>query len=145
MTVDIQKSILSSLYNTLTADTTLKAAMGGTVRLYPVWAEVDAEFPYLVNRLDMANVGDRSPQRRCTYYLDIWSDSTNANEALSIRKQIMSLIDNLDSSTDETTEFFMWIQTDGFVPESTPGIYHYAMQFNLKYLRDEQIGVVYKR
>lgn len=145
MTVDIQKSILSSLYNTLTADTTLKTAMGGTVRLYPVWAEVDAEFPYLVHRIDMANVGDRSPQRRCTYYLDIWSDSANAEEILSIRKQIMTLIDNMDSSTDETTEFFMWIQSDGFIPETTPNIWHYAMQFNLKYLRDEQIGVVYKR
>ena len=93
----------------------------------------------------MANIGDRSPQRRCTYYLDIWSDSTNAEEVLSIRKQIMSLIDNKDSSTDETTEYFMWIQTDAFIPETTTGIYHYAMQFNLTYLRDEQIGVVYKR
>lgn len=145
MTVDIQKSILTAIYNELTADTTLKAAMGGTVRLYPVWAKVDATFPYLVNRLDMANVGDRSPQRKCTYYLDIWSDSPNADETLTIRKQIMTLIDNLDSSTAETTEYFMWIQTDGFVPETTPNIWHYAMQFNLTYLRDEQIGVVYKR
>jgi len=143
--MDIQKSLLTSIYNTLTTDTTLKTAMGGTVRLFHTWATPDAEFPYLVNRIDMGNVADYSPQRKCTYYLDIWSDSSNADETLTIRNQILALIDNLDSSTSETTEFFMWIQTDSFIPESEQNIWHYAMQFNLTWLRDEQIGVVYKR
>jgi len=145
MVLDIQNSLLTSIYNVLTADNTLKAAMGGTVRLYPVWAEPDAEFPYLVHRIDMANLADWSPARKCTYYLDIWSNSDNAEEIYSIRKQVMSLLDNLDSSTDETTEYFLWIQTDGFIPESEMNIWHYALQFNLKYLRDAQVGVSLKR
>jgi len=145
MTVDIQESLLTSIYNTLTTDDTLKACMGGTVRLYPIWAPPDAEFPYLVHRIDMANVADWSPVRKCTYYLDIWSHSSSAEEVLDIRKQLMTLLDNLEFSTNETTVAWLWIQTDGFIPESTVGIWHYACQFNLGWLRDAQIGALLKR
>lgn len=143
--LDIQQSLITAIYNLLTADTTLKSNMGGTVRLYHTWAETDAVFPYLVHRIDIANVADWCPVRRCTYYLDIWSDSPNASECLSIRKQIMALLDDYHSSTDETTEYFIWIQTDGFIPEQEEGIWHYALQFNLKFVRDSQIGTLLYR
>lgn len=145
MTVDIQESLLTSIYNTLTTDEALKAAMGGTVRLMPVWASPDTVFPYLVHRIDMAKLADWSPQDKATYLLDIWSDSPNAEEILDIRMIIMGLLDGLDSSTDETTEFFIWRQTDGFVPEVEQGIWHYACQFNLKWLKDAQVGATLKR
>ena len=107
--LDIQKSLLTAIYNELTADTTLKSNMGGTVRLYHTWAETDAVFPYLVYRIDMGNVADWCPQRKCTLYLDIWSDSTNADEALDIRKQ-MCLIDNHHSNRRNSN--LLWLQTD---------------------------------
>lgn len=145
MAVDIQESLISSLCSTLTSDETLQGLMEGTVRLYLTWAQPDAEFPYLVHRIDMANVADWSPVRMCTYYLDIWSDSSTAEEALDIRKRIKALVDDLEGSTDETSEFWLWLQTDGFIPESEQGIWHYAMQFNLRFTRDAQIGVLLKR
>jgi len=145
MVLDIQESLITSIYTILTEDETLQGLMGDTVRLYPVWAKPDATFPYLVHRIDMANVADWSPVRRCTYYLDIWSNSSDYEETTDIRQQIIALIDNLDSSTAETSEFIMWLQTDGFIPESTENIFHYAMQFNLKWVRDGQIGVLLKR
>ena len=145
MTVDIQESLLTSIYNTLTADSTLQGLMGGTVRLYPVWAIPDATFPYLVHRIDMNIGGDWNPQDKDTYLLDIWSDSPSAEEILDIRKRVMDLLDGLDSSTAETTEFYLWRQTDGFIPEVEQGIWHYACQFNLKWLNDAQIGALLKR
>ena len=145
MAVDIQKSLLTSIYNLLTTDADLKTAMGGTVRLYLTWAKSNATFPYLVHRIDMNIGGDWNPQDRDTYLLDIWSDSPNAEEILDIRKLIMGLLDGLDSSTAETTEFFLWRQTDGFIPEVEQGIWHYACQFNLKWLNDAQIGTLLKR
>lgn len=145
MTVDIQKSLLTYLHTLLTTDDDLKAAMGGTVRLFPVWAVSDSEFPYLVHRIDMGIGADWSPVARCTYYLDIWSDSPNATEILAIRELIMTLLDGLDFITDETTECYLWIQTDSFIPETEPGIWHYACQFNLKWLKDAQIGATLKR
>ena len=143
--VDIMESLLTSLYNTLTADDDLKACMGGSVRLSPIWAPPDCGFPYLVHRIDMANVADWSPVRACTYYLDIWSDSPSAEEVLDIRQRLMALLDNHEFSTDETTEAWLWIQTDGFIPEVEQDIWHYACQFNLGWLRDAQIGLVLKR
>jgi len=126
-------------------DATLQSAMSGTVRLYHIWAKPNTEFPYLVHRIDMGILADWSPQSRCTYYLDIWSHSPGATEILAIRKRIMELLDGLTFSTDETTECFLWIQTDGFIPEVEPGIWHYACQFNLKWLKDAQIGATLKR
>ena len=145
MTVDVLESLLKSIYDTLTLDDDLKACMGGSVRLSPIWAPPDAEFPYLVHRIDMGNVADWSPVRACTYYLDIWSHSPNVEEALDIRKRLIELLDNLKFSTDETTECWLWIQTDGFIPEVEQGIWHYACQFNLDWLRDAQIGLSLKR
>jgi hypothetical protein len=144
MTVDIQKSILSSLYTTLTADTTLKAAMGGTVRLYPVWAEVDAEFPYLVNKLDLRGT-EFFPNQTGTYLVDIWSDSTNAEETLAIRKRIVELLDELQFDTTEAVNGKIWKQTDGFIPETTPGIWHYTIQFNIRFYRKSETGVIIGR
>lgn len=145
MTVDIQKSLLTYLHTLLTTDNPLKAAMGGTVRLYPIWAVPDSVFPYLVHRIDMGIEADWSPVARCTYYLDIWSDSHNAEEILAIRELLMSLLDGKIFSTAETTDCYVWIQTDAFIPETEPGIWHYAFQFNLKWLKDAQIGATLKR
>lgn len=145
MTVDIQKSLLSYIDNLLFTDTDLIPAMGGAVRLYPVWAKIDAPFPYLVHRIDMGILGDWSPEAVCTYYLDIWSDSPDAEEILAIRKLIMELLDGLIFSTDETTDCHLWIQTDAFIPEVEQNIWHYACMFNLKWLKDSQIGQILKR
>jgi len=145
MTVDIQKSLVTYIYNLLTTDVDLKAAMGDTVRLYLTWAKPDAVFPYLVHRIDMGILGDWSPEARCTYYLDIWSHSYEADEILAVRKLIMELLDGLIFPTDETTDCHLWIQTDGFVPEVEQDIWHYACQFNLKWLKDAQIGAILKR
>jgi len=145
MATDIQKSLLTYIYDLLTTDASLMSAMGGSVRLYLTWATPDAELPYLVQRLDMGILADWSPVARCTYLLDIWSDSSNAEEILAIRALLMGLLDGLDFSTDETSECYLWIQTDGFIPEPEPGIWHYTCQFNLKWVNDSKIGVTLKR
>jgi hypothetical protein len=143
--MDIQESLLTDVYALLTEDVTLQELMGGVVRLYPVWAPPDAEFPYLVHRIDMRIQTDWSPVSACTYLLDIWSHSPGAREILNIREAIMGLLDGQDSSTDETSDYHVWIQADGFVPEPDEDIWHYACQFNLRWLKDAQIGAVLKR
>ena len=143
--MEIQESLLSHIYTLLTTDDDLMTAMGDTVRLALTWAPPDYAFPYLVHRIDMGILGDWSPEARCTYYLDIWSDSANADEILGIRERLMTLLDGLIFATDETTDCHLWIQTDGFIPESEIRIWHYACQFNLKWLKDAQIGAILKR
>lgn len=146
MTVDIQQSLLNHLWNLLTTNADVREAMGrSTYLLYHTWAEPDATFPYMVHRIDMGILGDWSPEAACTYYLDIWSYSEDVTEILAIRTLIMGLLDNIEFSTTETTEVHVWIQTDGFVPETEERLWHYAMQFNLKWIKDAQIGATLYR
>jgi hypothetical protein len=135
---------MTALYNLLTADATLQTAMGTTVRLYPVWAKKDAAFPYLVHRIDMRHE-NFNPVILCTYLIDAWSDSTNATEVVAIKNRIITLLDNRDSLTTETTNYHTWLQTETFVPESTDDIWHYAMQFNLKWTQDSKTGTLLYR
>lgn len=133
MTVDTQKSILTYIFTRLTTDATLMTACGGTVRLYPVWALPDATFPYLVNRIDLSDWSVYgSPLRKGTYIIDLWSNSTNAEEILAIRTEVKRLLNGLDFSTAEVDMAKLWLQTDGFIPEATQNIWHYSMQFNLR-------------
>jgi len=145
MTVDTQQSLLTYLYDLLTTDGELKAAMSDPLRCYLAWAKPDAAFPYLVHRID---VGPSEPfmMRQATYYLDIWSDSDSAfNEIAPIRKRIIELLDELEPATDEITAGRLWLQTDGFIPETEQGIWHYALQFNLRYYRAQEVAGIMSR
>lgn len=144
MTLDTQKSILTYLWNLLTGDTDLEKAMGGTIRCYLTWAEPDAVFPYLVHRIDIAPA-EPFPMRQATYYLDIWSDNPNADEILAIRKLIIELLDELEPATAEIAGARLWLQTDGFIPETEQGIWHYALMFNLRYYRVSETTAIIGR
>ena len=134
VSVDTQLSLLTYLYDLLTKDEDLKTFMGDEVRLYLTWAETDAAFPYLVHRVDIAPA-EPYMVRQATYYLDIWSATANALEALAIRARLIQLLDELQFSTEEAVGCRLWLQTDGFIPETEESIWHYAIQFNLRYYR----------
>ncbi len=144
MVLDTQKSLLTYLYNLLTTSSDLQTAMGGTVRLYLTWAVPDAAFPYLVYRVDVA-AAEPFPMRQATLYLDIWSDSPNADETLAIRKLVIELLDELELSTTEIEALRIWLQADAFIPESDQGIWHYALQFNLRYYRKSETAAIIAR
>ena len=135
--IDTQTSFLTFIFNLLTADSSLKTFMGGEVRLFPVWAQEDAEFPYLVHRLDIKR-GDIFPLARASYYIDIWADDPNSTAVLNVRKRIIELIDELRFSTNEIANGEIHILGDGFVPETEPDIWHYALQFEIKFYRKSE-------
>ena len=132
MTLDTQTSLINYLWNLMTGNAALKAAMGGTVRCYLARAKPDAPFPYIVHRIDIA-ASDPFPMRQATYILDVWSESDNASEILAIRTIILGLLDELIFTTDEVNSARLWIQADSFVPEIEQDFYHYVMQWNLRY------------
>jgi hypothetical protein len=134
MTVDTQVSLITFLHNLFTADPSMISLMGGTVRIYPVWAQVDAEFPYLVHRVDI-KPRDIFPEQTSSYYLDIWFNCPDSANALAVRKRIIELIDELQFSTAEIANGKIGKVGDGFVPETEPDIWHYALQFSIKFYR----------
>jgi len=141
--IDTQASLLTYLWTRLTTDSNLQTAMGGTVRCL---ARVmpDVEFPYLSHRIAIAAT-EFFPMRQATYYLDIWSDSENADELLAIRALIIGLLDELDFTTDEAKAARLWLQTDGMIPEVEQDIWHYAIQFNLRYYRKGEVATILAR
>ena len=98
---DVQASLLTYLYNLLTADTALKAAMGGAVRCYPVSAPPDSAFPYLVHRIDAGPPGGIWPERNSTYQLDVWSQDPAAHDITAIRNRLVLILDELVFNTTE--------------------------------------------
>ena len=141
---DTISSLINAIYNLLTADATLRTAMGGTVRMYPVWAPPDATFPYLVHRID-SGPGGVWAGRASTYYLDIWGNGTDYTEILAIRQRIIGLLDQYQFTTTDVKNTRLELQTDGFIPESDMGIWHYAFQFNLYYWRQAEVLTILAR
>jgi len=145
MTIDTQKSLITQLYSYLTVDTALKAAMGGTVRCYLVWAKTDAVLPYLVHRLDIRAIDGFWPVRTGTYTLDIWSASDSADEITAIRKAIIEELDKLEFSTTEADTCRINLFSDGFVPEPEEGIWHIAMLFDIRFYRKGEVAAIIAR
>ncbi len=144
MASDTQESLITSLYARLTADATLKTAMGGTVRCYLVWAKTDAALPYLVHRVDLRRRGIW-PEEMGTYTIDLWSYSTSATEIVAIRKRIIELLDQLLFNTTEVKNCYVEKQSDGFIPESTPDIWHISMLFSISLWRQEETVYILNR
>lgn len=142
---DITDGLINALWTRLTTDSTLKTLTSNPVRLYHVWAIADATMPYLVHRLDLRSAGNHNIEPEGTYLIDIWTYSPSQQSALNIKERIMTLLDNYTSTTAQTTDYRLWWQTDTFVPETVQGINHLAMQFNLKYLKDSDIGATLYR
>lgn len=144
MTTDTQESLITYFYNRLTTDATLKSNMGGTVRCYLVWAKTDAELPYLVHRIDLRKRGIW-PEELGTYTIDVWSYSTNANEAISIRKRIIELLDQLQFNTTEVKNCYVEKLSDGFVPENEPDIWHISILFTFNLWRQQEVVYILNR
>lgn len=142
--IDTQKSLITQLYTYLTGDAALKAAMGGTVRCYLVWAITDAVLPYLVHRLDIRE-SDVWPIRQATYTLDIWSASDNADEITAIRKAIVEELDELIFDTTENDHCKITLFSDGFIPELEEGIWHISMLFNIRFYRKGEVAAIIAR
>jgi len=143
--MDTQKSLATAIYNLLTGDPTLKTTMSDPVRLYLTWAPPDCEFPYLVHRLDIRKEPGTYVIQKASYYLDIWSDSPNADEALAIRKRLIELLDDLIFSTPEAARVHIEIVSDGFIPEPEQGIWHYATLWDLIFRRDSEAAAIEAR
>lgn len=142
MTVDVEKSLVNHIWTLLTTDTALKAIMSGTVRCYLDWATPDAAFPYLVHRLDIRRGEGTHVIQRATHYLDIWSDSSNADETLAIRERLVQLLDELIFDTDDVKLVHIEFVSSGPVPEVEQDIWHRATVWDWIFRRDSEAAAI---
>ena len=104
--------------------------------------------PYLVHRLDIrAKSGGIWPERLATYTLDIWSYSPIATEIIAIRKRIIELLDQLlfNTASNDVTNCYIELQSDGFIPSNEPEIFHYSLLFNLSLWRQAETVYILAR
>lgn len=144
MAVDTQLSFLDAVYDILIADATLKTAMGGTVRLYPVQASPDTEMPYAVHRLDISG-SEPFPMRQGTYVIDVFSNTPTINEITTIRRLLIGLLDERTITTSDIQSARLWLQTDGFVQEIEEATWHYVIQMNLRFYRKGETAAIIAR
>ncbi len=145
MSVDVRRSLISYLWSRLTTDSSLQSLMGGTVRCYLGQAEKDAAFPYLVHRLDIRNEPGAHPVQRGTYFLNIWSDNPQAVEITSIRERVVQLLDELVFNTDDVKQVHIEFFSDADLPEPEWGIWHYAMIWELIFVRKSEAASIEAR
>jgi hypothetical protein len=142
--VDTQLSILDAVYDILVDDSLLKTAMGGTVRCHPVQASPDTAFPFLIHRLDIG-MAEPFPMREATYYIDIFSDTTNITEVANIRQRLINILDERTITTTDVQSARFWLQTDGFIPEVETGVWHFAIMFTLRMYRKAEAAAIITR
>ena len=143
---DIQESLITYFYDRLTDDNSLKTTMGGAVRCYLVWAKTDAALPYLTHRLDIrAKGGGIWPERMATYTLDIWSFSPSASEAITIRKRVVELLDQLLFNTADVKNCYIELISDGPSISGEPDIWHYSLIFDLHFWRQTEAVYILNR
>lgn len=145
MTMDVRRSLITSLYTLLTTDSSLQTVMGGTVRLYLGEAKVDAPFPYLVHLLEIRSTPGTHVVQRATYFLDLWSDSPVAEEITSMRERLVQLLDELVFNTADVKQVHIAFSSDGDVPEPETGIWHYAFLWELIFVRKSEAASIEAR
>lgn len=145
MTVDVRRSLINYLWNRLTTDSTLQTLMGTSFRCYWPMADEDANFPYLVHRLDISAEPGTFVIQRGTYFLDIWSDSNDGSEITSIRERIIELLDQLDFNTDDVGLAHIEFFSDGDAVSGERDIWHFAMIFEMIFRRDSEASSIEAR
>jgi len=142
MAVETGQAIITAIYNRLTADTALKAAMGGSVRLYRVMAPADPDMPYLVHRMESAAY-DHS---QSTYWLDLWHYGADSATVDTIIERIRVLLENWRITTGDSEigagRMLFNPKGSGFVPSDNNLVWHYSTMWTIHYMSKRLIGLV---
>jgi hypothetical protein len=137
--------VREGIYSRLTTSAGLLAIMGA-VRVHYVFPdEEEPPLPYIVHRLDIGNAPDAAIERG-VWYCDVWDYSDTATRAEQIRDEIIRLYDlwQLEGVVGANAiRFFK--NSVGFVPDTEVGIWHIAMQFNVRFARTADVTAILAR
>ena len=142
MAVETGQAIIQAVYNRLTADTTLKAAFGGAVRLYRVLPPTDPTLPYLVHRMTSIEW----PIARATYWLDLWYYGTDSASVDAIIERIRTLLENWRITTGDSEigagRITFNANGSGYVPTDNTLIWHYSTMWSINCMSKRLTGLV---
>lgn len=101
--MDAAKAVLADLWDTITADATVKALSGGTVRLFRGEANENPTSPYCVHNINWNSDGsdDWAVCDGPEYTLDVFCEGESPNLADSIADRIVKLLEGRQATTPE--------------------------------------------
>lgn len=136
-------AVLTEVFNELRDDVELNDIMGD-VRITNVWASPDAEFPYLVYRL---NTMPQDPPivTQGTLTLDIWDYQQTATRLYEMRRRIIELLDQQRFENDDCGVIRLFKGMDMDIPEDTQYVWHRTIDFRVRYTRNTEFEPVLAR
>jgi len=146
--VDTNQAIITAIYTILTGDTgtgSLTSIMG-TVALYLVMAQENADMPYLVHSLSIGE-GSKQSLRLAVYKIDLWDYSPTATRIFQMRDRIIYLLDEqrLTPPDGEFGAARMVLTLDEPMETDADDVWRYHIRFDIEFERVREILAVIGR
>lgn len=107
--------------------------------VYSDWAERDVKFPYVVN-IYRFPIGNHWAKKSGILNSDIFTKGNSSIEAENIKGKIIELLDRKIFVSDESGPIRVYLNIDSIIPEDTPGVCHWNIEFNVVFWRKKFIN-----
>ena len=107
--------------------------------VYDSWAERDVEFPYIVNTYRFPG-GDHWAKKSGNLNSDIFTRGNSSVEAENIKERVIELLDRRIFESDESGPIRVYLNMDSIMPEDTPEVVHWNIEFNVVFWRKKFIS-----
>jgi len=150
VTPSMLEGMLTAFWNMITTDAELQELLDRKIKVFPSWAERDAQFPYIIHRFEL-NPLIPMALREASYFVHIWDYKDRADRLLQIRDHIIRIIDDkhFDVNTNgqaiapgtgrpgtllaESVRTFS--DTEQFVQKEDQNIWQYVIVFHVRFGR----------
>jgi len=103
--------------------------------IYDSWAEQDVKFPYIVITYRFP-AGDHWAKKSGIANVDIFTKGNSSVEAENIKERVMKLWDRRRFESEESGPAIrVYSNSDGVIPEDTPNVVHWNIEFNVVFWR----------
>lgn len=130
-------SLRTAIYLILAEDTVLTDALavkpsdlGQGPAIYETWAAPGTAMPYMNLTYSFRAQGD-AITRRGTLGIDIFIDSYDTTRIEAINNRVKGLLSNRRILDEEDGPVFIYLDTEGDVPEPEDGITHWHVDFSI--------------
>lgn len=131
------------LYTALASDEELVAMLAhsvfGTPAIYDGHAHDDSPLPYLVYRWQHY-IGNHFGKYASALTIDVWTDGASSIDAENIRNRIIEILDRQRFEADEAGQVRVYLSNDILLPEDSPTITHWSVEFDVVHWRRAFIG-----
>lgn len=103
--------------------------------IYDTWGDQNTPFPYIIITYSFPK-GNHWAKKSGVCNVDIFTKGNSSIPAQTIKEKVEELWDRQLFSSDESGPAIRpYLEADGIIPEDTPEVVHWNMEFNIVYWR----------